>query len=209
MPDALDQLIEELRNLRGDGLIVGTAGNASVRQGGRLFLSRTGCRLGQANREDFAEIDGEGSLVDGPPPSKEYPLHAALYARDPRHNCVIHLHSTYGFAASCLPTEDPSDVFPPLTPYAVMRLGEVPLLGYHRPGSSTVVSDIEKCPSESRAALLSNHGMVVWGRSPTEVAAATVELEELAHLFILLRGNSPQLLSPADVADLRATFRRP
>lgn len=204
--DALDQLIDELRVLGEERLVVGTAGNASVRQDGRVLLSRTGGRLGRSERDDFAELDQDGRHIGGALPSKEHPLHTAIYARDPRHDCVIHLHSTYSVAVACLPAVDALDVFPPLTPYSVMKVGKVPLLPYHRPGASSVMRDIERCAVGTRAALLGNHGMIVWGSSPAEVAAIAVELEELARLTIILAGTTPRVLDDDAVAELRRAF---
>jgi len=206
MSDRLDQLITELRVLGEERLVVGSAGNASVRDGKQMWISRTGCRLSRAERREFTAMDHAGKVVDGPVPSKEHPLHAAIYARGPEYGCIIHLHSTYSVAVSCLVPTDPRNVFPPLTPYSVMRLGAVPLIPYHRPGASSVADDIAQCAPGTRAALLSNHGMVVWGDTPHEVAAMAVELEEVAQLSMILRGHGSRVLDADAVAELERSF---
>jgi ribulose-5-phosphate 4-epimerase/fuculose-1-phosphate aldolase len=65
---------------------------------------------------------------------------SAFYETRPGTGAVVHLHSTYATAISCLSEIDPEDAIPPLTPYVVMRVGggEAPsLLSPRRSGHGT------------------------------------------------------------------------
>ncbi|WP_245240979.1 class II aldolase/adducin family protein, partial [Streptomyces spiramenti] len=42
--------------------------------------------------------DGCPAHLAGPRPSKEFPLHLALYHRDPEATAVVHLHSAHAAA---------------------------------------------------------------------------------------------------------------
>ena len=120
---------------------------------------------------------------------------------------VVHLHSTQATAVSCLPDVDQSNPIPPLTPYFVMRVGRrMPIIPYYRPGDPAMEPAIFKAAKDARAVLLANHGPVVAGRTLTDAVYAAEELEEAAKLFLMLRGQSPRLLSAPQVDDLFAAF---
>ncbi|WP_429005454.1 class II aldolase/adducin family protein [Roseixanthobacter psychrophilus] len=81
-------------------------------------------------------------------------LHQAFYETRPQTDAVVHLHSTYATALSCLPGIDPTDCIEPLTPYVVMRVGRVPLLRYVKPGDPAMGAMIRALKGAS-AGLLS------------------------------------------------------
>ena len=47
---------------------------------------------------------------------------------------MVHLHCTHLTALSCLEGLDPANVIRPFTPYYVMRVGQLPLIPYYKPG---------------------------------------------------------------------------
>jgi ribulose-5-phosphate 4-epimerase/fuculose-1-phosphate aldolase len=65
---------------------------------------------------------------------------------------------------------------------------------------------INAAARDARAVLLANHGPVVSARTLTDAVYAAEELEEAAKLFLTVRGQSPRLLSAAQVDDLLRTF---
>ncbi len=145
------------------GLSPGSSGNFSARlpDSDGFLVTPTNVCLGYLVPERLSRLDAKGQHVDGDPPTKEVPLHIAVYEARPAANAVVHLHSTYATALSCLADVDPENTVAPITPYVVMRVGKVPLLRYTRPGSSEVRSLIlEKAPNHA-ALLLANHGPVV------------------------------------------------
>lgn len=119
---------------------------------------------------------------------------------------IVHLHSTYSVAVSCLPDVDPADVLPPLTAYYVMKVGRLPLVPYYRPGDPALGDAIRSLAGRHTAVLLANHGPVVAGRSLEAAVYATEELEETARLYLLLRGHNPRMLTPAERVELEDVF---
>ncbi|MEU4159972.1 3-oxo-tetronate 4-phosphate decarboxylase [Actinoplanes sp. NPDC026670] len=186
-------------------LTFGRTGNISVRDGDRILLTPTGASLGALDPAALSVIDINGDHVDGPKPSKEGFLHAAVYRSRPGAGAVIHLHSTYSVAVSCLDGLDPADVLPPLTAYYVMRVGRLPLLPYHAPGDATLKETAEKVAVDHHAFLLANHGPVVAGTDLAAAADAIEELEETARLFLLLDGRATRPLTPAQAGALGGT----
>ncbi|ROS32113.1 3-oxo-tetronate 4-phosphate decarboxylase [Amycolatopsis thermoflava] len=189
-------------------LTFGRTGNLSVRHGELILVTPTGASLGDLDPDALAVIDADGRHVDGPRPSKEAFLHAAVYRARPGAGAVVHLHSTHAVAVSCLADVDPADVLPPLTAYYAMRVGTLPLLPYHAPGDPALGPLAEDTARRHHAMLLANHGPVVAGADLAAAADAVEELEETARLHLLLRGHATRPLTPEQAAALRPAETR-
>ncbi|GEP10216.1 3-oxo-tetronate 4-phosphate decarboxylase [Methylobacterium gnaphalii] len=188
------------------GFSVGSAGNVSVRLDDGYLITPTNSCLGFLDPARISRLDRKGHHVGGDKPSKEVFLHRAFYDTRAEARAVVHLHSTYATALSCLADTDPDDCIPPLTPYVVMRVGQVPLVPYFRPGDARGGELIRALGGRHAAVLLANHGPVVSGRDLTSTVYAAEELEETAKLLVTLRGQSLRMLDVAQVAELKATF---
>lgn len=186
---------------------VGSSGNISVRLDDGYIVTPTNSCLGFLEFGALSRLDLSGAHVSGDAPSKELPLHLAFYEARPAARAVVHLHSTYATALSCLADVDQADALSPITPYAVMRLGKVPVIAYKRPGSPDIAPLIREKAADHSAVLLANHGPVV--AAPTLEAAiyAIEELEETAKLLILTRGMKVRHLDAGQIAEIEQTFR--
>jgi ribulose-5-phosphate 4-epimerase/fuculose-1-phosphate aldolase len=184
------------------GLTFGRTGNLSVRIDDRILITPTGGSLGALVEDDLSVIDIDGAHLDGARPSKEAPLHTAMYRARDTATAVVHLHSTYAVAVSCLGDVDSRDVLPPLTAYYVMRVGRLPLIGYHPPGSPTLAEEAATLAGTHHALLLANHGSIVAGTDLASAVDAVEELEQTAKLFLLLGERATRPLTPDQVAGL-------
>lgn len=195
------------RSLFERGLTAGSSGNISVRLGdGGWIATPTNASLGVLDPARLSRLDESGRLVAGDAPTKELPLHRALYDTRRGAGAIVHLHSTHSVAVSMLPGIDPRDALPPLTAYYVMRVGRTALVPYYRPGDPEVAGAIRGLAGRYSAVLLANHGPVVAGKTLEAAVYATEELEETAKLHLLLQGLNPRHLSRAQVDDLVRTF---
>ena len=192
---ARDQIVAAARSIFSRSLTHGSTGNISVRVEGRIFVTPTGSSLGTVVADELSVIDLHGRHLDGAKPSKEAFLHAAVLRARPSATAVVHTHSTYSAAVSCLDGLDADDALPPLTAYFAMRIGRLPLLPYHAPGDDSLEPLAEAAARKNLALLLSNHGPVVAGASLTGAMDALEELEETAKLFLLLQGHPTRPLS--------------
>ena len=123
------------------------------------LVTPTGSSLGRLTPEGLSVIKPDGELISGPKPTKEVPLHQALYStRGERAGAVVHLHSCYATALSVLPDQNEEDWLPHLTPYGIMQLGQVRLLPYFIPGSPEIGSAIKGLAGKHSAIMLANHG---------------------------------------------------
>jgi 3-dehydro-4-phosphotetronate decarboxylase len=196
-------IVAHARSLHARGLSPGTSGNISVRLEDGWLMTPTGSSFGSLEPERLSRIDAAGEHTGGDRPTKEHPLHRAMYDVRPEASAIVHLHSTYAVAAACLDDVDPTDVLPPLTPYYVMRVGRLPLVPYARPGDQALADAVRAAARDSAALLLANHGPIVAAASLDEAASAAEEIEEAAKVFLLLHGLAVRELTPDDVAALR------
>jgi len=195
------------RSLFERGLTPGSSGNISVRlDDGGWLVTPTNASLGFLDPARLSRLDNAGQLISGDKPTKEIPLHSALYASRASARAIVHLHSTHAVALSMLPEIDPRAALPPLTPYYLMRAGQTAMLPYFRPGDPAVAGAIRGLAGKYSSVLLANHGPVVAGDTLDAAVFATEELEETAKLYLLLRGLNPRYLSKVQVQDLVATF---
>ena len=184
------------------GLTAGSSGNISVRTEEGWLMTPTNASLGRLDPARLAKLDRDGRLVSGDPPTKESFLHRVMYEARNDTGAVVHLHSTHSVAVSCLAEIDPHDVLPPITAYYVMRVGQLPLIPYYKPGDLALAEAVRGLAGKHHAVLLANHGPVVAGSSLDAAVNAVEELEETARLYLLLRGAKTRFLSPAQVKEL-------
>src|SRR3954468_14708188 len=195
------------RSLFERGLTPGSSGNISVRlDGGGWLVTPTSASLGFLDPAKLSRLDDHGGLVSGDAPTKEVPLHTALYDTRGSARAIVHLHSTHSVALSMLPEIDPRAALPPMTAYYLMKCGQTALVPYYRPGDPAVAEAIKGLAGKYTSVLLANHGPVVSGDTLEAAVFAIEELEETAKLYLLLRGLNPRFLSPEQVKDLVKVF---
>lgn len=181
---------------------MGSAGNISVQVPGGYLMTPTDSSLGRLDASRISLLDDDWNLVEGDPPSKEVVMHRAMYEARPDAGAVVHLHSTYVTALSCLANTN-GPFIRPLTPYFVMRLGvDIPIVPYYRPGSAEVEPAIFEAAGESGAVILSNHGSLVSASTLVDAVNTSEELEVSAQLELLLGGRETSPLTGTEVSEL-------
>jgi ribulose-5-phosphate 4-epimerase/fuculose-1-phosphate aldolase len=165
------------------------------------------------NPARLAKLDLQGEQLSGDKGSKTIALHRQIYAaageQDANTRCVIHTHSTHCVALS-LNAQGP-ELLPPITPYFVMKVGHVPLVRYHRPGSADAAKEVAALIRSQaaqgtpiRAVMLPRLGPNVWHDTPAAAMATLEELEETARLMLLAPHTTP--LNASELDELRQTF---
>jgi 3-dehydro-4-phosphotetronate decarboxylase len=201
-----ESIVHHGRSLFDRGLAAGSSGNISTRLDDGWLLTPTDSCLGQLDPARLSKLDWAGKLLSGDPPSKEAFLHRAIYSERVGANAIVHLHSTYSAAVSCIDGLDPASCLPPLTAYFVIKVGRLPLLPYYRPGDAALANAIREVARTHTALLLANHGPIVSGSSLEAAVYAIEELEETAKLFLLLRDQPVRALTDAQIDELRSVF---
>lgn len=189
------------------GLTGGSTGNISARTpDGGLLVSPTGTSFGRLDPGRLSRFNSHGRLIDGDAPTKEMPLHAAFYDTRSSAGAVVHLHACHSVALSMMPDVDADNFLPPLTPYAIMKLGRVKLLPFFMPGDPAMGDAVRGLAGKRSAVMLANHGPVVAGKDIEAACNAIEELEDTARLAMMTRGLSPRALSDQQVRALVTKF---
>jgi ribulose-5-phosphate 4-epimerase/fuculose-1-phosphate aldolase len=203
---ALENLCETADSFYRRGYAFGSTGNISVRVGERVWITPTGKSLKGLNPGQLACVGLDGANLNENRPSKEFPFHLAVYTRREDVRAVVHLHTLYSVALSCLDGFDPENPLPPLTPYYFMRVAPLAVLPYFRPGSSGLAEAVGEAAPRHNCMLLRNHGVVCAGSTLSEAVDRTEELEQTARLHFILRGERVRLLAVEEVEELKKTF---
>lgn len=186
MDEMLEKKLEEAvwaaRSLFERGKTAGSSANMSFRHEDRIYISASGSCFGTMKPGDFTAISMDGAPLSGKKPSKEWPLHLALYEKSSDVGAVIHTHSTYSVLLSFVPGLPEQDCIPAHTPYLKMKLGTVGTVPYEKPGSEALFSAFRKRVAGSDGFLLKQHGPVVPGRTIMDAFYCLEELEESARI---------------------------
>lgn len=202
-----DQICLLAKSMFDRGLTGGSTGNISARtEDGGLLVSPTGTSFGRLDPARLSHFDASGRLIDGDPPTKEIPLHSAFYDTRSTAGAVVHLHSCHSVAWSMMPDVDADNFLPPMTPYAIMKLGRVKLLPFFRPGDPAMGEAVRGLAGKRSAVMLANHGPVVAGKDVEAACNAIEELEDTARLAMLMHGIPARMLDAAQVRDLVTHF---
>ncbi|MCA0995777.1 3-oxo-tetronate 4-phosphate decarboxylase [Alloyangia pacifica] len=202
-----EQICEMAASMFQRGLTGGASGNISARtEDGGLLVSPTGSSFGSLDPARLSRFDDRGMLIGGDKPTKEMPLHSAFYETRGKTGAVVHLHSSHAVAWSMMPDIAPDNLLPPLTAYAVMRLGKVRLLPFFVPGDPAMGDAVRGLAGKRSAVVLANHGPVVAGKDLEAAVYAMEELEETAKLALLLQGHRPRMLTSGQVKQVVDKF---
>ena len=189
------------------GLTHGSSGNISARtEDGGLLVSPTGTSFGRLDPARLSRFDAQGRHIDGDKPTKEMPLHSAFYDTRSSAGAVVHLHSSHSVAWSMMPDANEDDFLPPLTPYAIMKLGKVKLLPFFLPGDPAMGDAVRGLAGKRSAVMLANHGPVVAGKTVEAACNAIEELEATARLALMMRGLPAQALSSDQISQVITKF---
>lgn len=203
-----EELTAACHSLFERGLVNGAAGNMSVKVAEGYVATPTGIPFGALHPENLSLLSPEGICLSGPPPTKEMGFHLAWYAANPAHRAVIHTHSPWAVAVSCLEELNPDNVLPPLTPYQIMKIGFMPLAPYGNPGSKDLEEAVAALAPGRAAVLLANHGPVAGATSFARALDVIEEIEATCRLWLTLADKNMRLLTPQQVEKLMEKYRQ-
>jgi ribulose-5-phosphate 4-epimerase/fuculose-1-phosphate aldolase len=169
------------------GLVAGTAGNVSVREGDRVHITPSELPYPDMSEADVVTLALDGAVLAGDrEPSSERRVHLAVYAARPDVRAIAHTHSGYATAWSSLRES--------LT--TAVKTSEPAPAGSERIARAAVAA-----LGDRAAALLARHGVLGVGTTPSEALAACDAVERQARVAWLRRG--------LDAHALMAAARRP
>jgi L-fuculose-phosphate aldolase len=186
------------------GLIVGSSGNVSGRTADGMIITPSGGDPESVTAVDLASVSLDGAELDGPTPSSEWAMHAAVYRECPEAAFIVHSHADACTALACLGSALPA------FHYMVVQFGgaDVRCAPYVTFGTPALADLAAKAIHERTACLLGNHGMVVCASSAKEALSRAVLLETLCRQYLLaLSAGTPRLLTEQEMLDAKERFK--
>jgi L-fuculose-phosphate aldolase len=161
-------------------LLNGLNGNLSIRVGGHMIVTCSGCATGHLRPGDLICVD----LTTGKPcgaggMSSEAKMHQEIYAHQPQAQAILHSHPPYLIALSMshrdnflrLPLFE-SDIFKKM-------MVSVPAL---TPGTKELAQAVGQVSEQAQAIFLERHGLVCWSETLIGALGLSEELEGLARI---------------------------
>ncbi|RLK61625.1 MULTISPECIES: class II aldolase/adducin family protein [Actinokineospora] len=173
-----EQVASHARALAEAGLVLGTAGNISARQGDLVAVTPTGARLADLRAEHVTVVDQDGGVVEGTlAPTSELDLHLGVYRRF-RAGAVVHTHAPMATALSLVVDELPC------VHYQLVELGgTVPVAPYRTFGTTELADAVLEALDGRTAALMANHGGITFGADLATAAHRALLLEWGCELY--------------------------
>jgi L-fuculose-phosphate aldolase len=192
-------LVAGSRAVADAGLVVGTAGNLSMRSGERVLITPGGAHLDAVDPRACVEVAlADGAHDDDLQPSSESALHRAIYATTDA-AAIVHTHSHHATVLSTL-----VDELPPIH-YAIHALGgTLRVARYETFGTEALAAAVAEAMKGRRGALMANHGAIVAGRDIEHAVHLAITLEWLAGIYYdAIVAGSPAILDETDIDAVR------
>lgn len=186
------------RRLADAGLLIGTAGNVSAREGDRIAVTGTGVVLADCTADDVTVVSLDGRVLEGAlVPTSELGLHLGVYAGS-FSAAVVHTHAPYSTAVACVLDELPVLHYQQLSLGGAVRVAPYATFGTPELAESTLAA-----LDGRQAALMANHGSVAVGSSLDKAVDNALLLEWLATLHYRASSlGTPRVLTEAQQLDV-------
>lgn len=185
MGDAEDKaatLVAAGRAMVARALAWGTSGNVSARlDAERMLVSASGTALGEMRADDYVTVRLADGGWEGPrKPSKEVPMHRAVYLARADAQVVLHVSPHYTTLLACSDQAIPSELFIE-TLYYLERIAWV---DYAHPGSAELGESVGRAAAGAEVVMMRNHGVILFDRSVDEALLRLQVLEMACRMIV-------------------------
>jgi L-fuculose-phosphate aldolase len=199
---AQEHVHETCLRMVSDGLVIGSAGNISVRVGEHhIVVTARGVVYSRLTPQDHPVVDlRDGSWVGPKAPTSEIALHLGVMREMTDVSAVVHTHSRYaaGFAVARI------DLPFICNESLATRAERVLVTEYAPPGTADLgdqaMATFRKLPG-SRAVLLANHGVVAIGGDLDRTYVVAQSVEWTAQICAIARQLGGEVVLEPDVQD--------
>lgn len=171
----IEQLQHTGRYMMQYDLAWGNSGNISARADHDSYLvTASGTFMGELEVDDFVHVGLNGIRYPATKkPTKETPMHTAVYESRPDIGAVLHSSPFYSTLFAC--TSEPLEAnYFIESMYYLQRIAYV---GYHEPGSQSLGDEVREKAQEANILFLQNHGILVFDSTLNEARMALQTLE--------------------------------
>ncbi|WP_347309862.1 class II aldolase/adducin family protein [Defluviimonas sp. SAOS-178_SWC] len=167
--------------MKRQGLVLGTAGNISVRVADGLLVTPTGVPYEDLVPEQIVAMKWDGTFHGDVLPTSEWRFHRDILASRKDLNAVVHTHSRHATAVAILNRD-----IPPLH-YTIAAAGgaDIRCAGYATFGTQDLSDLALEALRDRRACLLAHHGVIAAHATLDKALALAQTVEELAALYLM------------------------
>lgn len=177
LKDERRQIVDTCLTMQRDNLVVGTAGNVSVRVDDLVAISPSGVPYELMRPEDVVVTDLTGRIVDGDlKPSSELPLHLSVYASTDA-LAITHNHAPASTALGLVVDEIPASHY-----YSAMFGGVVRVAPYATFGTDQLADNVSQALQGRLGALMANHGAITIGSTLGKALSLLPYLEYICEI---------------------------
>lgn len=191
------KVIENCLGMNNQGINQGSAGNISVRYQDGFLITPSGVPYERLQTGDIVFVNRDGSSQDRLAPSSEWRMHRDIYLDRPEAGAVLHAHSTFATALSCLRLEIPAFHYM----VAVAGGSNIRCAEYALFGTQALSDNMLAALDDRRACLLGTHGMICYHDNLDKALLLGIEIESLASQY----WHASQLGEPVLLDDRQMT----
>ena len=186
---------QALLKLPESGLVMGTSGNVSGRDGNKIIIKPSGVTYEKLNPEDLVIVNREGEVLEGElKPSVDTAAHLHIYNNTKDIGGIVHTHSTYATAFAAMGRSIPLY----LTEQGDQFGTRIPVSDYVPPGDEAIGKEFSKKAGGGRlkGLIMKQHGVFTSAPSPLEALKAAITIEHSARVsYVAESGGNPSELS--------------
>jgi L-fuculose-phosphate aldolase len=186
------------------GINQGTSGNISVRHGDGMLITPSGIDYDALEPADVVAVDAAGGYRHALAPSSEWRIHRDIYASRPHTGAVVHAHPIHCTALAIHGREIPA------VHYMIAAAGgnSIRCAPYRTYGTEALSAVALEALSGRDACLLAHHGLIATGPTLDRAMWLAVEMETLAHQYLVaLQIGPPPILPDDEIARIVEKFK--
>ena len=178
------------------GINQGTSGNVSIRVSNGFLITASGVPYDSMKPDHVVLVTTDGGYYGNHLPSSEWRMHLDIYNDKPQAQNVIHVHSPYATAVSCLRREIPAfHYMVAVTGGNSLRCADYATFGTERLSQNMLIA-----LNDRNACLLANHGMICFGDEFKKTLRLAIEIETLCRQYaIAMQTGTPEILDNVEM----------
>ena len=181
MNTAVRALIDAGKWIAEKNMTWGSAGNMSIRlDENHVLITASGTRFDSLTEDSFTLYNLADDSWTGGKPSKELPVHLAVYRNAPWAGAVVHASPFHTTLAASTTLKVRNDLFVE-NMYYLQRMTRIP---YAHPGSKELTAFVDGVAANANVILMKNHGVILYDTTMQEACAGLEVLENTCRMCL-------------------------
>jgi L-fuculose-phosphate aldolase len=202
--DLRKKIIATCLRMNSEGINQGTTGNVSARTEDGFLITASGIPYESMQPQHIVEMDLDSGYHGDYLPSTEWRMHMDIYRARPEAHAIVHTHSIFATALSCLRKDVPA------FHYMIGVTGGVSLRvsDYAEFGTQELSDRMLEALADRAACLLANHGQICFGANLNKALWLAGEIETLCRQYWAASlAGKPVILSDQQMASVLRRFK--